>query len=100
MRVSTSNFIAVAAIKEHFFENEIENSFEGIKMWSSYCHSLLTGLSPRPSKALSNTSSSVPTSVIFNVTCRRRNREQKKCTHFHHGYSILKVDMVFPTFAL
>ena len=55
------NFIVIAAIKEHFFENEIEKSLKGLR-WSSYCHSLLTGLSPRPSKALSSTSSSVPTS--------------------------------------
>ena len=59
--VSTLNFIVVAEIKEHFFENEIEKSLNGLG-WSSYCHGLLTGLSPHPSKALSSTSSSMPTS--------------------------------------
>ena len=35
MRVSTLNFIVVAAIKEHIFENEIEKSLNGLR-WSSY----------------------------------------------------------------
>ena len=58
---------------------------------------------PSSFKTHSSASSNVPTNVnsCKCLIARRRNRT-KNITHFHHGYSTLKVDIhvAFPTFAL